>query len=98
MQNQFIQLVPADISLAEQAVDYYVRNKQFLEEFEPKRTAEFFSLDYQRDDPQAMAQMGPRTDSLPVLYKTGGRTPKNHRYHRFESCSLGGLLLCLFGL
>lgn len=48
MQNQFIQLVPADISLAEQAVDYYVRNKQFLEEFEPKRTAEFFSLDYQR--------------------------------------------------
>ena len=35
MQNQFIQLVPADISLAEQAVDYYVRNKQFLEEFEP---------------------------------------------------------------
>ena len=33
---------------AEQVIDYYVRNKQFFEQFEPKRTAEFFSLDYQR--------------------------------------------------
>ena len=49
MQNKFIELVPADLSLAEQVVDYYRRNREFLEEFEPKRDDAFFSLDYQRE-------------------------------------------------
>lgn len=48
MKNQFIQLVPADLSLAEQVVDYYKRNRDFLEAFEPVRSEEFFSLEYQR--------------------------------------------------
>lgn len=42
MKNQYIQLVPADISLAEQVVDYYKRNRDFLEAFEPVRSEEFF--------------------------------------------------------
>ena len=37
MKNQYIQLVPADMSLAEQVLDYCRRNKSFLEAFEPKR-------------------------------------------------------------
>lgn len=48
MKNQYIQLVPADISLAEQVVDYYKRNRDFLEAFEPVRSEEFFSLEYQQ--------------------------------------------------
>lgn len=49
MQNNFMELVPADVSLAEQVVDYYRRNREFLEEFEPKRDDEFFSLEHQRE-------------------------------------------------
>lgn len=49
MQNAYIQLVPADVSFAEQVADYYKRNKEFLEAFEPVRTEEFFSLAYQKE-------------------------------------------------
>ena len=48
MKNQYIQLVPADLSLAKQVVDYYKRNRDFLEAFEPVRSEEFFSLQYQQ--------------------------------------------------
>ena len=48
MKNESIQLVPADCCLAEQVVDYYKRNKEFLEAFEPVRSEEFFTLEYQR--------------------------------------------------
>ena len=48
MINQYIQLVPADISLAEQVVDYYKRNRDFLEAFEPIRNEDFFTLEYQK--------------------------------------------------
>lgn len=48
MKNQYIQLMPADLSLAEQVVDYYKRNRDFLEAFEPMRSEEFFSLEYQQ--------------------------------------------------
>ena len=44
MKNQYIQLVPADLSLAEQVVDYYKRNRDFLEAFEPVRNEEFFFI------------------------------------------------------
>ncbi|SCJ90688.1 ribosomal-protein-S5-alanine N-acetyltransferase [Anaerotruncus sp. 2789STDY5834896] len=49
MKNQYIQLVPADLSLAEQVIDYYRRNRDFLEAFEPIRSEEFFSLEYQQE-------------------------------------------------
>lgn len=49
MKNQYIQLVPADLSLAEQAADYYKRNRAFLEAFEPARSEDFFSLKYQQE-------------------------------------------------
>lgn len=48
MKNQYIQLVPADLSLVEQVVDYYKRNRDFLEAFEPVRSEEFFSSKYQQ--------------------------------------------------
>ena len=48
MKNQYIQLVPAASSLAEQVVDYYKRNRTFLQAFEPVRSEEFFSPEYQR--------------------------------------------------
>ena len=48
MKNQYIQLVPADTSLAAKVVDYYKRNRTFLETFEPVRNEEFFSLEYQQ--------------------------------------------------
>lgn len=49
MKNQYIELVPADLSLAKQVVGYYKRNRAFLEAFEPVRSEEFFSLEYQRE-------------------------------------------------
>ena len=49
MQNQYIELVPADISLAEQVTGYYRRNRDFLESYEPKRDERFFSLEYQQE-------------------------------------------------
>lgn len=49
MKNQSIQLVPPDLSLAEQAVDYYNRNREFLKAFEPVRNEAFFSSEYQRE-------------------------------------------------
>lgn len=49
MKNRYIQLVPADLSLTEQVVDYYKRNKDFLEAFEPVRSEEFFSFQHQRE-------------------------------------------------
>jgi ribosomal-protein-alanine N-acetyltransferase len=49
MQNKYIQLLPADVSFAEQVVDYYKRNKEFLEAFEPIRNKEFFTLEYQKE-------------------------------------------------
>ncbi len=38
MQNEYIQIVPAAVSLTEQVVDYYKRNRQFLQEFASIRT------------------------------------------------------------
>lgn len=49
MQNKYIELVPADISLAEQAANYYKRNRKFLADYEPRRDESFFSLEYQRE-------------------------------------------------
>lgn len=49
MQNKYIQLVPAELSLAEQVFDYYKRNRKFLEGFEPEREERFFSLEYQQE-------------------------------------------------
>lgn len=48
MINQYIQLMPANLLFAEQLVDYYKRNKNFLETFEPIRNDDFFSLKYQQ--------------------------------------------------
>ena len=62
MKNQYIQLVPAASSLAEQVVDYYKRNRTFLEAFEPVRSEEFFSPEYQRTVlKKEMADYGTRT-------------------------------------
>ena len=35
MKNQYIQLVPSDLSLAEQVLDYYKKNRAFLEALNP---------------------------------------------------------------
>lgn len=44
MKNQYIQLVPAELFLAEQVANYYKRNRDFLEPFEPVRNEAFFHL------------------------------------------------------
>ena len=41
-------LLPADQSLAKMVVDYYCRNRNFFEPFDPQREADFFTADYQR--------------------------------------------------
>lgn len=62
MKNQYIQLVPADLSLADQVVDYYKRNREFLSDFEPVRSEEFFSLESQQTTlKREMDEFGART-------------------------------------
>lgn len=48
MGNGGLELVPAELSLAEQVVDYYRRNRGFLKAFEPPREEAFFTLEHQR--------------------------------------------------
>lgn len=48
MKNEHIQLIPADPSLAEEVANYYRRNREFLQKFEPMRDEAFFSCEYQR--------------------------------------------------
>lgn len=50
MKNECIELVPADLSLWEQVADYYRRNRDFLERFEPLRDEEFYSIERQTDN------------------------------------------------
>ncbi|MFR3628729.1 MAG: GNAT family N-acetyltransferase [Lachnospiraceae bacterium] len=49
MENSYIKLIPADLSLAEQAADYYQKNREFLKAFEPARSEDFFSASCQRE-------------------------------------------------
>ena len=49
LQNKYIQLVPPSLSLAEQAADYYCRNREFLREYEPRREDVFFTVERQRE-------------------------------------------------
>ena len=49
LQNEWIQLVPPSLSLAEQAADYYCRNGEFLKAYEPKREEVFFTPERQRE-------------------------------------------------
>lgn len=48
MENQYIRLVPANPSFSEQVVEYYRRNREFLQEFDPIRSEEFYTLEYQQ--------------------------------------------------
>lgn len=38
-----------DAAYAEQVLDYYMRNRSFLEEWEPKRTDEFYTVETHKD-------------------------------------------------
>lgn len=49
LKNDFIELVPANINLTEEVLDYYKRNKKFLQNFEPKREDAFFTIDFQKE-------------------------------------------------
>nr|WP_293992217.1 GNAT family protein [uncultured Fusobacterium sp.] len=49
IKNDIIELIPANENLAEQVLDYYLRNKNFLESFEPKREDIFFTLEFQKE-------------------------------------------------
>ncbi len=48
LENSFIRLVPAHPSLAGALADYYIRNREFLQPFEPVREEDFFTPEHQR--------------------------------------------------
>ena len=84
MKNNHIQLVSADVSFAEQVIDYYKRNKEFLKEFEPVRNEEFFSLEYQRKVLKEEMLEYKKKDSISLLYYVNGTAFKNYRYNWIE--------------
>ena len=47
MKNDTVELVSADVALAEQAAQYYLRNREFLRAFEPMREEAFYTAEYQ---------------------------------------------------
>lgn len=47
LEKDGLQLVPAHTDLADPLVEYYIRNKDFLEPFDPKREPEFFTREHQ---------------------------------------------------
>lgn len=49
LKNNLIELVPTNINLTEQLVDYYKRNKEFLKEYEPQRAESFFTIEFQKE-------------------------------------------------
>ena len=48
LENNYIELIPSKVSLVDEVLDYYKRNREFLEEFAPLRNEEFYSYDYQK--------------------------------------------------
>ena len=63
LQTNDLILKTAEVSFAENLLNYYRRNRAFLEGFEPKRDAHFFTLEYQ----EAKLQH----DIADILHKTG---------------------------
>lgn len=49
LKNNLIELIPTNVNLAEQLVDYYKRNKEFLKEYEPQRVKSFFTIEFQKE-------------------------------------------------
>lgn len=49
MKNQSIELIPPALRLAEPLCAYYLRNREFLQPFEPVREDAFFTPEYQRE-------------------------------------------------
>ena len=61
LENPRFQLIPAAPELAEAVCGYYVRNREFLTPYDPRRDPVFFTPDYQRlllAQDQAMSQAG----------------------------------------
>ena len=61
LENPRFQLIPAAPELAEAVCGYYVRNREFLTPYDPRRDPIFFTSDYQRlllAQDQAMSQAG----------------------------------------
>ena len=48
MAAEKLRLTPASSGLADQAADYYRRNREFLRPFEPEREEDFFTPEHQR--------------------------------------------------
>lgn len=98
MKNQDIQLIPADLSLAKQATDYYTRNRSFLEAFEPVRDEEFFSLQYQQEVlKREMLEYEEKT-AFRFYITPVERPTKIIRYHWVKQCGMGGLLFRFSGI
>lgn len=49
LETERLYLQSPDCVKGQQLLDYWVRNREFLEEFEPRRPEEYFTLPYQED-------------------------------------------------
>ena len=65
LQTEDLILKTAEVAFAEGLLSYYRRNRAFLESFEPKRDAHFFTLEFQ--------ELKLQHDIADILQKTGFR-------------------------
>lgn len=49
MEQKLLRLVPADVDLAQPVTDFYRRNREFLQSFEPPREDDFFTVSHQKN-------------------------------------------------
>ena len=87
-----------DEEYAAQVVDYYLRNKEFLKKWDPLRSKEFYTVDYQRNELMNEAQKIKDNRMFKVrIFKTNGDEGRiigqislnNIVRGCFESCHLG---------
>ena len=95
MENVHIRLVPADLSLAEQAAEYYQKNREFLKAFEPARSEDFFSPAYQREILRKEIQEFEAKNGISLLYHGSRSRSGPHRQDQSHQCGLGSFLLGL---
>lgn len=81
MQNEYIELIPADASLAEQLAEYYRRNREFLEAFEPARSEAFFFCGISKGNLGKGSARLAGKNSVSLLYKAGRGIGKDHRHN-----------------
>jgi [ribosomal protein S5]-alanine N-acetyltransferase len=88
-----------DESCSHQVLDYYIRNREFLNEWDPVRCDEFYNLDYQREQlkKDMISFEAENQLRLWLLKKSSGETDRIIGSIAFSNIVRGAFLSCHLG-